>query len=249
MSAADAPGGRDWTDLAANLPGVGISHEATRRRQVEGPGADRSWRVGADGEAEIGALLADLAPVSRWGRLRGRAPAWRVLHSVPVGDGHGRERGDIDHVLIGPPGLVTINTKHHRTGRLDLHGEQLVLNGGCTDYVPKARREAERAARFLALALAGSDVDPDLARRLTVRPLIAIVGGRLVVREFAPGVTVVMPDRLLHAVGAFPPVLDPSEVNELFAIARRSTTWNPRSPRRGDLATLSRLGQRRHGAA
>lgn len=32
-----------------------------------------------------------------------------MLHSVPLGDGQGRVRGDVDHVLIGPPGVVTIN--------------------------------------------------------------------------------------------------------------------------------------------
>jgi hypothetical protein len=46
-----------------------------------------------------------------------------VLHSVPLLDAAGRGRGDIDHVLIGPPGAVTINTKHHRAGRLELDGD------------------------------------------------------------------------------------------------------------------------------
>jgi len=75
-------------------------------------------------------------------RLRRRSSEWRVLHSVPVGTG----RGDIDHVLIGRPGVVTINTKHHRAGRLALNGDELIVNGRPTDHIPKARREAERAA-------------------------------------------------------------------------------------------------------
>lgn len=44
-------GGPD--DLAGNAPGIGISYEAVRRRQAEGLGADRSWRVGADGEVTV----------------------------------------------------------------------------------------------------------------------------------------------------------------------------------------------------
>lgn len=83
-----------WTDLARNAPGIGISHEAARRRQSEGVGSDRSWRVGADGEVRVTEVLGELTEVSRWDRLRGRGPRWRVLHSVPLADRHGRIRGD-----------------------------------------------------------------------------------------------------------------------------------------------------------
>ncbi|WP_366889345.1 nuclease-related domain-containing protein [Pseudonocardia sp.] len=90
------------------MPETSITHEATRRRVSEGAGADRSWRVGADGEFAVAELLVELNPVSLIPWPRRKPPAWRVLHSVPVGDG----RTDIDHVLIGPPGVVTINTEH-----------------------------------------------------------------------------------------------------------------------------------------
>jgi hypothetical protein len=147
-----------------------------------------------------------------------------VLHSVPLGDERGRVRGDIDHVLIGPPGVVTINTKHHRAGRLELDGDALVVNGRPTQYVHKARREAERAAAFLRPALLDAG-EPALAARVLVRPLIAVIGGRLLVRSWASGVTVVMPRQLVHALRAIPPVLDAAAVAAVFEIARRSTTW------------------------
>lgn len=107
-------------DLARNVPETSITHEATRRRVSEGAGADRSWRVGADGEFAVAELLVELNPVSLIPWPRRKPPAWRVLHSVPVGDG----RTDIDHVLIGPPGVVTINTEHHHH-----HHAKLVLDG------------------------------------------------------------------------------------------------------------------------
>ncbi len=72
--------------------------------------------------------------------MRGRTPPWRVLHSVPLNDGRSRVRGDVDHVLIRPPGIVTISSKRHRAGRLALDGEQLVVNGRPPEYVRKARR-------------------------------------------------------------------------------------------------------------
>lgn len=144
-----------------------------------------------------------LTAPSRWDRLRGRAPRWWVLHSVPLGDGRGRVRDDVDHLLVGPPGVVTINSKHHRDRRLALDGEQLVLNGYPTEYVRKARREAERVREFLrpALVEAGSS---ELAGRVTVRPVIAIVGGRLLIDRCAPGVTVVTTRQLVHVLRSIP---------------------------------------------
>jgi hypothetical protein len=57
--------------------------------------ADRAAR-GAEGERKVGAILEAFAP------------AWQVLHGVWLG------RGDIDHVLVGPGGTFTIETKSRR---------------------------------------------------------------------------------------------------------------------------------------
>jgi hypothetical protein len=210
MSGNDPTGEAGWTDLARNPPGIGITHEAARRRTTEGAGADRSWRVGADGEATVAEALATLTDPSGWERLRRRSPRWRVLHSVPVGDEHGRPGGDIDHVLVGPPGVVTINTKNHRGGRLALDGDQLVVNGRPTTYVAKARREAERAAELLRAALHGAE-ERVLATTLRVRPMIAIVGGRLLVTRWPSGVTLVMTRQLVPALRSMPTWLDTAE--------------------------------------
>ncbi|GEL20201.1 hypothetical protein PA7_40380 [Pseudonocardia asaccharolytica DSM 44247 = NBRC 16224] len=206
--------------------GIGITHEAARRRRAEGAGADRSWRVGADGEAVIGDLLTGLARPSWWSRLWRRPPAWRALHSIPLVDARGRPRGDIDHVVIGPPGVVTINTKHHRAGRLVLDGDELVVNGRRTAYLGQARREAERAAGLLGCALAAAG-EPGLAAALVVRPLIAVVGATVVVNRRAPGATVVPPHRLIPALTLMPARLTRREVAAVFEVARRSTSWAP----------------------
>ncbi|MFC4951048.1 nuclease-related domain-containing protein [Pseudonocardia sp. GCM10023141] len=221
--------GHEWTDLALNAPGIGVSYEAARRRKSDGPGADRSWRVGADGEVAIAAVLAELTDASRWRRLRRQPAGWRVLHSVPLGDGQGRIRGDVDHLVIGPPGVITINTKHHRTGRLELDGEKLVVNGRPTEYIRKARREAERVTGFLRPAMVAAGA-AELAERVAVRPLIAVVGGRLLIAQWAPGVTVVMPRQLVHTLRSIPAVLNEDEVGAVYEVARRSTTWNPAPP-------------------
>lgn len=211
-------------DLARNGPGIAVTHEAARRRSAEGAGADRSWRVGADGEATVAALLTDLTEPSLWERMRDRRPRWRVLHSVPLLDRTGRPRGDVDHVLIGPPGVVTINTKHHHAGRVALDGDELTVNRHRTDYLAKAQREAERATGLMRPALAASGHDA-LAQRITVRPMIVVVGARLLVSEWAVGVNVVMPRQLVHTLTSMPERLAAAEVDELFETARRGRTW------------------------
>jgi hypothetical protein len=66
-----------------------------------------------------------------------------------------------------------------------------------------------------------------LAGRVPVRPLIAVVGGRVMVDRWPAGVTVVMSSNLIEAVRAFPAALNAGEVAAVYALARRSTTWNP----------------------
>ena len=59
---------------------------------------ERAWRVGAKGEEKVASELAKLDA------------RWRVLHAVEVGE----NGSDIDHVVIGPPGVFTLNAKAGR---------------------------------------------------------------------------------------------------------------------------------------
>jgi hypothetical protein len=54
------------------------------------------WSRGATGEEHVGALLDSLSD-----------QGWRPIHDVSLG------RGNIDHILIGPGGIFTIETKSH----------------------------------------------------------------------------------------------------------------------------------------
>jgi hypothetical protein len=55
------------------------------------------WLRGAEGERQVGAALVELT-----------ADGWMALHDVSLG------RGNVDHILIGPGGIFTIETKSHR---------------------------------------------------------------------------------------------------------------------------------------
>jgi hypothetical protein len=63
------------------------------------PAADH-WKRGATGEEQVGAVLDALSD-----------QGWRPIHDVSLG------RGNIDHVLVGPGGIFTIETKS-RPGRI-----------------------------------------------------------------------------------------------------------------------------------
>ena len=99
---------------------------------------ERAWRVGAEGEALVGARLEKLSK-------RG----WHVLHAVQVGN-----RGsDIDHVVIGPGGVFTLNTKRRPRANVWVGERAIQVNGQPTPYLRNSRHEAERAGRLLSEAL------------------------------------------------------------------------------------------------
>lgn len=215
-------------DLAGHVPGRQALREASRRRRTEGAGTDWTWRFGAEGEHVIADALAGLAAVSRFDRLRGRTPDWWVLHSVPVDNG----RSDIDHVIGGPPGVFTVNTKHHRTRRVVVEADTVSVDRRPTEYVARAQREAESAERLLRAALA-EDGSKTIAGHPLVRPVLAIVGARLLGKGRAGGVIVATPATLGMLLRALPTRLDRTQVQTLFEVARRSTTWSPPSPTAG----------------
>jgi hypothetical protein len=206
---------RPWTDLADNRPGDAAREQAVAAREaapvktifarVRGVHTEeRGWRIGADGEEAVGARLAKLPK------------SWRVIHAVPVGN-----RGsDIDHVVIGPGGVYTINTKHHPRSSVWVGGNTFIVNGQKQPYIRNSRYEAARASKMLT-ALAGFPV--------FVSALIAVVGAHegLSIKAQPPGgdVYVVARKKVADWLLQRGPVLTDRHVDTLFEIARRSTTW------------------------
>ena len=93
-----AVGFTSWTFIAAEvavlLALVGIDRFVV-------PLVERRAR-GATGEEHVGAILDALAP-----------QGWRVVHDIDTG------RGNVDHVVVGPGGVFTIETKSH-AGRIEV---------------------------------------------------------------------------------------------------------------------------------
>ena len=121
------PAARPWIDLATNPAGAEAREQAVAARdaapvktllaRVRGKNtAERAWRIGADGEEKVAARLAKVAR---------KDPRWRFLHAIPVGD-----RGsDIDHLVIGPGGIFTVNAKHHPGAKIWVGGDTFMVNG------------------------------------------------------------------------------------------------------------------------
>lgn len=205
-----------WTDLSATAAGSAAQERALAERAAQGKvrhavarlvGAktqERAWRIGAQGEQAVADQL---------GRL---GPSWRILHAVPVG-GHG---ADIDHVVIGPGGVFTVNAKNHPHKSIWVGGDTILVNGQQVPYVRNSRYEAHRAGRLLT-EQAGFPVHST--------GIIAIVGahnGYTVKKQPEDGVVVVVQrKRISQFLQARPSHLTIREIDTIYNVARRSTTW------------------------
>lgn len=206
-------------DLALNRPGAAARSESAEQRdsaptptllaRAFGPkGAERNSRVGADAELEIAEMLQV---------LDGR---WRVLHAVPSGD-----RGsDIDHLVVGPAGVFTIDIKHHPEAKVWVAGDTFKVNGRNQRYVRNSRQVAARAAKLLS-ARAQFDVD--------VRGIITVVGtahGLMVKEQPADGlVSVVTAAMLVKHLESLPNVLGAPSRDRIYEVARHLATWQPKT--------------------
>lgn len=204
-----------WDDLATNKPGAAASaraRELRREHPLMTTAADllgmrteaRAFAIGARGERTVGRKL------DRWAARRG----WHVLHAVPVG----RRGTDIDHVVIAPFGVVTINTKV--TSTAVWVGEYGMTVGGIkVDHVRKSRSEAARARRLLSRAL-GADVP--------VQSAIVFVGARRfsMVRGGPADVAVLRSPQVLYRwLRRQPSVLPADRAEAIYQAARRPATW------------------------
>lgn len=163
---------------------------------------ERAWRIGADGEEAVAARLAKLGD------------RWKVLHAVPVGE----NGSDIDHVVIGPGGVFTINAKHHPDASVWVGGDTFMVNGQRVPYVRNSRFEARRTAKLLTAAGAGP---------VEVTGVIAVMGARggFTVKTQPAGVVVVTRKEVGKWLARRPDVLTDEQVDGLYAVARKASTW------------------------
>jgi hypothetical protein len=133
------------SDLRTRVPGQSLIDELLRQWDLGTIHVDtvtngvvideeaEGWYRGVIGERRVAALLAALGE------------GWTVIHSVPVGRG----ASDIDHVVVGPPGVFTINTKFSPGKDVWVAGRGMYVGGTKQSYVTNALHEARRASNYL----------------------------------------------------------------------------------------------------
>jgi hypothetical protein len=201
----------EQSDLARNQPGEAVAARAQqlRPRGFQGLAARilglrteaTSWEAGAKGERIVDKQL---------GRLK--LDGWQVLSSVMK-----RSGADIDHLVIGPPGVFTINTKHHHGARIRV-GEQVVEVDGVQErYLPKSRHEAGSAARILS----GST-----GLQVRVTPVLAFVGADSIDTRGSLGdVVVARGEEIDEVLRERHAVYSVQERDHIYSVARRAEIW------------------------
>ncbi|MFJ1582077.1 nuclease-related domain-containing protein [Streptomyces sp. NPDC088197] len=196
--ALNEPGASLRAKLAELSPGLfGRSLAWLLRRRTE---AD-SWRSGLVGERVVG---RELARLDRHG--------WRTLHSIPLSP-----KNDIDHLLIGPGGVFTINTKNYPGMDVWVGDDSVTINRGPgRPHVRKSRAEAVRARDVLQRGC-GFPV--------AVKPLLVFVKpARLDVVPTLHDVRA-LGERQLASYAPLAGVLLPKQVDAVYAVARDRRNW------------------------
>jgi hypothetical protein len=156
----------------------------------------QAWRRGAAGERHLARLLEPLAK-----------QGWGVEHDLPVRGA----TGNLNHVVIGPPGIFAIDTRHYR-GRLRLSHDGLLWHGR-TFLLPTLSATRSKADRLQDRIGA-----PDVA----VVPIAAVLGAMVPGGQVTSmGVTVVAARRLPGLLRSLPPTLTPERAREVAAQMNR----------------------------
>ncbi|GGX55855.1 hypothetical protein GCM10010358_07160 [Streptomyces minutiscleroticus] len=196
---ADNPPGKSLSDrLAESGPGLVKRLVA---RLLRRPTQWDSWRKGLEGERRVGAELNRLTH-----------QGWRVLHSIPLAN-----NVDIDHLLIGPGGVFSINTKYHDRRAVWVGDDAVrVDHGKPAPYARKSRAEAKRVGKVL---------EHYCAFPVPVEPVLVFVGVTEL-KVVATQLSVrVYKEREVAALAPLSGVLTPEQVEEVYGVARHEQAW------------------------
>ncbi len=177
------------------------------------PTADRSWRRGAEGEERVAARLA-----------RKLDERWVVIHDLTIGS----QGANLDHLVIGPAGVFTLNTKNLK-GHVTVYDRAVLHNGTNHHFLPKARDEAAKVARRLTNAT---------GQQVQVRGVIVLTGRADIAIKGTPrDVRVIGYLRLARWLQGLPEVLPLGDALRIERAARDPQTWAP--TRRGQRSSTS----------
>ncbi|MGW0595509.1 nuclease-related domain-containing protein [Streptomyces sp. NPDC002776] len=198
-------------DLAQNRPGAVVLEAMAARgpstvqrtwaKLLKRSSEWDSWYVGLEGERRVGRELQRLA-----------AYGWRVLHGVPKSNG-----GDIDHLLIGPGGVFTINTKCHQGASVWVGDEMAKVNGGRpVPYAAASKAEAAYVQRVL---------ERHTGAVVPVEPVLVFVGVATLHRAVTQYTVRIYQEREVSALGPLAGKLTADQVDQVYTVARHRRAW------------------------
>ncbi|MHA7263557.1 nuclease-related domain-containing protein [Arthrobacter sp. TMN-37] len=171
-------------DGAAEQARLAAERVQRLRRQLEKAEDDeRAWAAGAAGEVLVAGRMAEL-----------ERSGWLVLHDVHW---PGRPKANIDHLAIGPGGILVIDAKNW-SGDVSLRHGELIQNG-------HSRSRSTAAALEQAAAVAAL-LEPQ--HRTLVQAWLCMVGQPAMRGATAAGVRIEGIDTLTAAAAALPEVLE-----------------------------------------
>lgn len=174
-----------WTMTALCIVTTPIAYYKIRSAMV----AYKKMRQGRDGERVVGAMLEDL-----------RRDGYRVLHDVPNAK---KSSFNIDHVVIGPGGVFSIETKTFskvgtRDEKIHYDCEELVIPGiGRGAAVEDVIHQARAGADFIRKLLTEST-----GHKIQVQPIVVFPGWYVI--ESSNPVWVINDKRIFTRIGQAP---------------------------------------------
>lgn len=188
--------------------------EEARRKLAAAERRQLAWEAGAEGERLTAQVLADL-------------PAgWVVLHDLHW---PGRPLANLDHVVVGPGGVVVIDSKNW-SGKVEVRDGTLRQNG--------YRRSQACEGAAVATAAVAALLEPQ--HRLRVSAVLCLVGQPTPVAQ-PRQVHVVGLAELMPFLRSLPIQLAPADVGRIVDHLRR-TLSGARSPTQTTTASVSTTG-------
>ncbi|WP_432492780.1 nuclease-related domain-containing protein [Kineococcus auxinigenes] len=169
--------------------------EELRRELTRVEREQRNWEAGAEGERLVAEALAVL-----------EADGWTVLHDVRW---PGRQRANVDHVAIGPGGVVVVDSKNW-TGVVSFRDDELRVGG----------RSMARELTGVAAATSAVTTHVPARHRRDVLGVLCLVQQHAPAREVG-AVTVVSRDAVADLLRALPTALEPRQVTRVVDVLAR----------------------------
>ena len=141
-----------------------------------------------------------------------------VVHDQAIG----RRDARVDHIVVGPFGVLCLTGRHHR-GPMTVTDKDCIAGGRRFEVAPEARKQAATVGARLK-SVTGLDCTPGAA--------VVMIGAQLAVRAQPDGVTILTDDALALWLRSLPRGLTDVQHREFSNAVGDATTWAARSSAR-----------------